>query len=480
MSGDDVLSLAPVREAMAQIDIAPRVNPNAPITPDRVFFPGGHRGVLDIRRQLVVGNRGMGKSFWTHALVNGDVRKQLALNYKFPALASAQVAIGFNGSVKRVGHTPTIEDIDQACRMNCAPELIWRTAILQAIRGLRSGSPVQQFAEALAQTKENPGSYTSELSAIDDEQHAADRSILIVFDALDRLGHEWQRIRELTQGLLVTVLGLQSFQQIRAKVFMRVDQYADDAMFQFPDSSKIRSDHVALAWLPAELYGLLLFELLRDTKAKPVLEELAHKLNPQLLLPLDGKSSGDAESQRQLISALAGEFMGKGPKRGRVYSWVPLHLGDALSNCSPRTFLTAWRSAAEHVPTPVRLAVDYLGLSEGVRAASGARLEELREDYWWIDLALNPLRGACVPLAKDELFALWSEAKVTEQIIESAQAKLPPIGIGVGQSPDALLRSMVSIAVMEERANGKINVPDIFRVQSGILRKGGVAMPRPR
>jgi hypothetical protein len=37
---------------------------------------------------------------------------------------------------------------------------------------------------------------------------------------------------------------------------------------------------------------------------------------------------------------------------------------------------------------------------------------------------------------------------------------------------------MKNVAVMEERTNGKINVPDIFRVEAEILRKGGVAVPK--
>jgi hypothetical protein len=102
-----------------------------------------------------------------------------------------------------------------------------------------------------------------------------------------------------------------------------------------------------------------------------------------------------------LITSIAGEFMGSTSKRGRVYTWVPLHLSDSANNCSPRTFLTAWNTAAEHLPAPQCQAVDHLGLSEGVRRASNARLTELGED-----------------------------------------------------------------------------VPDIFRVEAGILRKGGVAVPR--
>ena len=41
-----------------------------------------------------------------------------------------------------------------------------------------------------------------------------------------------------------------------------------------------------------------------------------------------------------------------------------------------------------------------------------------------------------------------------------------------------MLEAMKSVAVMDERSNGKINVPDIYRVEAGILRKGGVAVPK--
>ncbi len=172
--------------------------------------------------------------------------------------------------------------------------------------------------------------------------------------------------------------------------------------------------------------------------------------------------------------------MGTSAKRGRTYTWVPLHLGDAANNCSPRTFLTAWKTAAEHIPSPQRQAVDHLGLNEGVRRASSARLTELREDYPWIDLVLEPLRRQFLPIDKPDLFLLWKGQRVTEAILRQVTAEgwLAPIGMITEASPEALLQTMTSIAVMEERANGKINVPDIFRVEAEILRKGGVAVPR--
>jgi hypothetical protein len=480
MNIDSTIELAPIREAMADLEMSPRVEPNEEIGLERVFFPDGHRGVLDMRRQLVVGNRGAGKSFWTHALTNPAVRDRLAQAYEFPKLANTEVIIGFNGSVKRTANTPTIEEIQDAHGSGVDPELIWRAVILRAIRSLRQSEAARDFKETVTKLSNDPGDYVSEMSTIDDEAARKGSSILIVFDALDRLAHDWELIRKLTRGLLLTVLGLQSFLRIRAKVFMRVDQFADTELFRFPDSSKIRNDRIDLAWRPHELYALLMFELLRKSAAAAALEALAGVLDARLALPMEGWAGTNFSSQERLSNAIAGEYMGRSAKRGRVYSWVPLHLGDATNNCSPRTFLTAWKTAADHVPAPQRLVVDYLGLSEGVRQASSARLAELREDYQWIDLALEPLRRQFVPVEKDDLFKLWSDGRVTEKILEQAKNSrwLAPIGVIIEHSPEALLQTMVSIAVMEERANGKINVPDIFRVEAGILRKGGVAVPR--
>ena len=262
---------------------------------------------------------------------------------------------------------------------------------------------------------------------------------------------------------------------------MRVDQFSDSDLFQFPDSSKIKNDSVKLAWQPNELFGLMLFELLRNSSSKEALELLASETNSTKALPTDGEFRPEALSeQEELIRRIAGEFMGGHKKRGRVYTWVPLHLSDAANNCSPRTFLAAWKSAAEHIPAPTERAIDHLGLIDGVRKASINRLTELNEDYPWIKTALEPLRNHLVPITKEELFSLWEKQEVVKNIIANSNSSnfLPPVGMFLEQNVNSLLQTMSSIAVMEERTNGKINVPDIFRVEAGILRKGGVAVPK--
>jgi hypothetical protein len=470
-----------IRSAMAGLGLSPKVEPNETIEPDRAFFPVGHRGVLDGRRQLIVGNRGMGKSFWTHALANQEIRQRMADAYKLQALKKTEVAIGFNGSDKLGKVAPTVDEVRDAYKHYKNPDLIWRTVILRAAQSVTKPNDASSFRDVLEAVRTTPGLYAEVLTRTDDVLQTEGRQLIVVFDALDRLAQAWPDIRALSKALLVRAIGLQSFRGIRAKIFMRVDQFADDELFQFPDSSKIRNDRVDLTWPAYELYGLLFFELLRNASAAPHLRELAKNVGSEGALPTSWMShNASPQAQDALVTSLAGEFMGGHKKRGRVYTWIPLHLGDAANNCSPRTFLTAWKSAADHVPAPPpNRAVDHLGLIEGVRHASRARLSELLEDYPWIQTALAPLQGHFVPISQEELFGLWEEDKVVEEIIKSTGNQvLAPIDLFIESGPVVLLSTMARIAVMEERVSGKINVPDIFRVEAGILRRGGVAVPR--
>ena len=477
------VNFSSIRASLADFEPSPRVEPNETIEVERAFFPTGHRGVLDTRRQLVVGNRGMGKSFWTHALLNGELRGRLAGIYHHPVLANARVVVGFNGSDKITETAPTVDEIAHLSSRDVPPELIWRAALMRISAKLLPNQDEGGLEKWIDRLRNDPSLYSTILSEADKELSRTNSNLLILFDALDRLGRDWKSIGKLTQALLSLAVGLQSFSSIRAKIFMRVDQFSDLDLFRFPDSSKIRNDHVNLIWRPSELYGLLLFELLRREEARAPLQALAEREGATHALPTAGMDvSANIDEQERLIRSIAGEFMGSNKKRGRVYTWVPLHLSDAAHTCSPRSFLIAWKKAAEHHPAPLGRVVDHLGILDGVRSASTSRLTELYEDYPWIKPALEALRRQFVPMERDQLFSVWSSQKVIEEIkrfASDAPNFMPVIFSSANEfSSSVLLASMRDVGVMEERANGKINVPDIFRVEAEILRKGGVAVPR--
>ncbi len=471
-----------IRAAMAAFNPAPRVDPNDEVSPDQVFTPDSHRSVLDLGRQLVVGNRGMGKSFWTRALIDPRVREHVARVYGQPNLLKADVVIGFNASDKTSHVAPTRDAIGRALSGGYSVDDIWRSVIYRAMRRVMAAADAQSFNATLDELRRSPELYEDALSEADDMLVREGRTVLILFDALDRLADDWRQIRALTSSLLKRALGLKSFSSFRTKIFIRPDQYADSSIFQFPDGSKLKTEHVDLSWQPYELFGLLFFEICRQDSAKNALFKLAEGIGASAALRFSGQRNRPAsDEQKLLVDAIAGQYMGSDARRGRVYTWVPLHLSDTKNACSPRTFLTAWKRAAEHLRARTGLAVDHLGLIEGVRQASSTRLEELREDYGWIDGALRALKGQFVPIEKQELLDVWRASKVVQRILrDSVSGKwLAPVELEADtEGPIALLEAMKNIAVMEERANGKINVPDIFRVEAGIMRRGGVAVPR--
>src|SRR5687767_11330180 len=122
-----------IRNAVSEFSPASRVEPNEQVFADRVFTSESHRSVLDVSRQLVVGNRGMGKSLSTHAMLDTNVRLQVAKVYGQPALEHAQVVIGYNGSDRASQVAPTRDGISRALDSGCTPDQLWRAVIFRAV-----------------------------------------------------------------------------------------------------------------------------------------------------------------------------------------------------------------------------------------------------------------------------------------------------------------------------------------------------------
>ena len=471
-----------IRQGLADLPRADNHAPGGPVQPTRIVAIAGHRAALDSERALVVGNRGMGKSFWAHALADAAARKKAAAT--FHELASMDVLIGFNASERTDSIAPTPAAIHDALQKCKDPDAIWRAVLVRvaahegtSVSATRAISPV--FTELVAWVQTHGESVDQLLTSLDDRLLAAGRKLVVVFDALDRLASDWETTRRLTEALLKRALAVRSYRALRLKLFMRRDQFEDPSLFAFPDGSKIRNTRVDLTWTSTDLYSLLFTRLSQGSSAK-AFEGLAGQLNTAQTLQSE-LSEVPADRNKVLVDALAGEYMGTDKKRGRVYTWLPLHLSDSRGETSPRTFLTAWREAALHLPAPNGQAVDHLGLLEGVRRASEDRLQELNEDYWWIPTALAPLQGQMVPMDRSVLEALWLASDTATNIRATSSGRgLAPVQLDdTTKVPEAaLVDALAAIGVIEIRSNGKINVPDIFRVEAGIKRKGGVRPPQ--
>ncbi len=467
-----------IRRGLADLPRADNHAPDQDVDSSSVYVVQSHRNALDPDRALVVGNRGMGKSFWAHALARADIRESTAERFHQPELRRLSVEIGFNASEQAGRVAPSLHTVRQVARDHRDSESIWRAVIARGAAGLLEQQLPSGFAELVAWVEADAERYARLVTAADKQLAASGRKLLIVFDALDRLGNEWSTTRELTRGLLRQALAARSFRAIRLKLFMRLDQFEDPSLFDFPDASKIHNTRVDLDWAIGDLYGLLFDRLRRSASAGEVFSDLWRRL-------IDTIAPGSFPielAQERIINAIAGEFMGASKKRGFVFTWLPTHLADAREQTSPRTFLTAWREAAHHGSPPPGRAVDHLGLLEGVRKASEDRLSELAEDYPWVKTVLEPLRGQMVPMERDNLESLWRDRGTAQVVLTQSarEGRLAPVQLAdPGTNPErALLKALQTIGVLEIRSSGKVNVPDIFRIEAGIMRKGGVKPPR--
>lgn len=360
--------------------------------------------------------------------------------------------------------------------------MIWRAVLLSALRTDIDETFPTSLSDTIAWMDADIERTEAALRRADRTYSDRNQIFLLVFDALDRLGKDWDVITPLTEGLLRLALDMRGFRSIRAKIFMRTDQSKDDSLFRFSDASKIRSDSVNLVWRRAELFGLLYNYLMQNHPAKASLFNLAgenddgDELRTELLR--------DEDAQEQLFYRIAGEYMGAGPKRGRTYTWIYDHLADTFGETSPRSFITAIQRAASQAPPPKASVIDHVGIRAGVQDASRVRLRQLKEDYDWIDKVMKALDGLEVPCDPSVFIRRWKERSTIQEIRSDAEDETSRMPLELMSSTDpeegALLRALETIGVVEFRTETRINMPDIFRVEAGIKRRGGVRPPSSR
>jgi hypothetical protein len=494
--------LRAIRAGLAALpDLAHHVA-GSPVAPDQIFFPQSHGAALDPDVALVVGNRGVGKSFWASALAGEAARAAIAEAYRGPRdqrrLDNLLVRFGFSGA-EGGGDALISTPLITRMRARTPPLLLWRAAVVRCLAPIVGQEIPAKLNALITWIKEHPDEQQALFRAADRVLTERKERVLILFDQLEQLADDWSRINELTKGLLQTALAMKSYKAIRLKVFMRPDQFENGALFRFPDSSKIRGEALRLWWRGPDLYALLYFELLRSPASASAIQRVwqgfgiaASPPPPHglpLRLPAELVTSEDL--QRRMFAVIAGEFMGRAKTRGTPYTWIPLHLSDARGEVSPRTFLKALKVAADYQPAPTASAIDFSGINNGVRATSDNRLAELHEDYPWVSQALEPLGGISVPALRDEIFERWRSAGVVEEIRKRYEGARVPMALYVievtsfgedngEEDMTALLKLLQDIGVMDVRTNGKIDVPDIFRVRAGILRRGGVTPQQRR
>lgn len=434
--------------------------------PGTLYLPPSHLKALRLDAHVVVGGRGVGKSFWTAALQSGQLRK--LLGYAASELQGIDVRAGF-ANAEDIGSYPNADVFSTFLDQNGDPYDLWRAVILRWV-AQRAGEsiPIDSWPITVAWLKAEPEAAARLM------QQPRDWKGLILFDALDRTSTDWKRMDDIVRGLLRTVLWLKTFPGLHAKVFLREDQ-AERKVFDFPDASKLTATKADLTWARHDLHGLLWQRLINAPNAHgEYLRNVCQGIEQDGVWRIAQDMKSESEAQRKAFEALAGPWMGRDKRRGVPYTWSVGHLADGRGQTSPRSFLAAIRQAVEDSSERYPqhdYALHYESIKRGIQKASEIRVQEMAEDYPWVPDVLSALSGMNVPVEFDTVKEKW-EVNFPDGAQAIRSERLPAQHGDRGW--DGVREDLQRLGLMETKKDGRIDMPDLYRVGFGLGRKGGV------
>lgn len=431
-----------------------------------LYAPLSHLKALKLDAHVVVGGRGVGKSFWTAALQSDALRESLGASLR--ELDSVEIRIGFASNESE--DYPNADAFAKLLSGRFEPYDIWRAVVLRWVAAAAEVViPRGTWLETVTWLKQQPEAAVSLM------QQPREWRGLIVFDALDRTSADWQQMDDIVRGLLRTVLWLKSHVGLYGKVFLREDQ-AERTVFNFPDASKLLATQAELTWARHDLHGLLWQRLISTPDGHGNLLRgicAAKESDGRWQLPEDMKRETDA--QKQAFEQLAGPWMGRDRRRGVPYTWSIGHLADGRGQTSPRSFLAAIHQAAEDSTERYPqhgFALHFESIKRGIQKASEIRVAEVAEDYPWVRDVLGALSGLNVPREFDDLLARWHD-RFPGGTSSIRSDRLPAQHADRGWT--GIRDDLQRLGLIETKKDGRIDMPDLYRVGFGLGRKGGVA-----
>ncbi|MDB5760398.1 MAG: hypothetical protein JWM30_3687 [Burkholderia sp.] len=485
----EMIDYLSIRKALAEFpsdhDAAGSQRP----TVEEIFTPEQHANALDPNTPVVVGARGTGKSFWTGVLVDDETRNVAALAYPHLRLDRLIVKPGYTGfdtdgavMAKTINaRVPEGKEVEYA-------NAFWSAVIMRAAHSALNPDEDPTSIREVMNVYGDPEDFSSEIKRIDKKLAAADKVLLVTFDALDTISRDWKRSGKLIDALLEVIWSLRARQCIRAKLFIRPEQLADDSL-RFVELPKLRSGRIELTWTQTELYGLLFWRLhgALNIRGGQGFEILSTKVGA----PVEMLEKGvrywplivNSSVQKDAMTLLAGPYMGRNAKRGGTYDWPYNHLADAAGNVTPRSFIQLFVGAAQYKEQLDDHAISARGIQDGLRQASKVRVEELVVEYQWIKRALLPLAGLIVPCQAEVIWQRWNESKTVNTIMKVANDPeggfMPPFPSNAqGDHNQLLADAMERIGVFSYRSDGRIDMPDLFLVAARMLKRGGISNRR--
>ncbi len=479
-----------------------------PANPSDVFVLTSHLNALALNRPLVIGMRGAGKSFWSEVLCNDALRSILTKKVDGYDKLTTVYPIRWDTPKGFSSDLPETSTLAEALKIGVSPRLLWLGLFLSKLQdkcrefNIKTGIPDHEddWFKVFLWVKENPDALRNGLAKLEKALQSNGQCVLLVIDGLDRMaGHLTQGV-ECLRGLLEVLLESRGLKGLRFKAFLREDMSNLSSVLSFPDASKLINEAPRLEWSREDIYALHFLKLAQKSSFfQKMIEERfgpPRKNSPYLhpvLADYAPLAKKQGEDLAEVLKLLAPPYMGKAINKGHVYSWWHKHVADGKGRVSPRTFSASMAAAlrntegttgaSDHALTPK-------GIQQGLREASDVRVAELKEDYFWIEAALDAFKGRPTPITVREIYNVWNGAgagvertPVPKLIRERCQQRgvlAPWDDTNSTVTPSQSLRdTLVDLGILTLRNEGtRLDMPDIYRLGYKISKHGGVSTRR--
>lgn len=419
---------------------------------DLQYFPPYFARALEPDVSLVTGIRGSGKS---------ELCRMVHLRFDSSAPPK-----------RSAGGLPDKDTLGKLLQSpDCNPRLIWKTVLLSQL-DCPPLLTLPSWQGKYTWVQEHPEEVAGYLGARNLEFRQQPGAFVLAIDHFELLADTPSDRARLVRGVLELMLELRTFSKLRVKAFVNSDLLAQPGVADFPGAARVLGAQVELKWQPADLYGLLYAKLggaATDLEARLHFQALsaAGWFSPPTLPPywLGPGPAMDPGWQQALFGYLHQGGLSYASYVG--FHKLPQDLTDSLGRLSPRTFLAAVRFAAEDSaqrgPGVYPLAIPSLQV--GILAAARQWKQELGQDMTWVRQAMERLKGLYVPLQPAEVFAAWRERGFQAP---SSDGRTP-----TDYDFEQALEGLQQVGALLRMADGRIEVPELYRLGFGLGRHGG-------
>jgi hypothetical protein len=475
---------------LSQMGSSGRAEGESRATFRRTFLPvAEHARAFDPDVALVVGERGSGKSELFRAVVEENLLDSIVAGPYAPKIRSRNTTwLAGHPRPREFPDAPGLKRfLSSQTNKREAASQFWFAYLVRLLKGhLPVGSGIDETGfldlpganvdQILSEFQHAGNKPLITLDRLDAELEASDRWIFVSYDELDTLGdYDWDVLFQAIQGLVSFWAGYsRRWTRLRAKIFLRTDLFRRHSLSLGADLSKLAANRAEISWNDRNLYAML---IKRIANSSPGLKEYCALSRIDLA---EDQSLGwipnlrSAEDARPFVERLAGQYMGKGVKKGSTFRWLLNHVRDGNERAMPRALVRLIERAAQlerDVPRAVHShLVAPASLRRALDSVSHEHVTEVNtHELPWLPGVRERLKGEGAPMPRKD-----AERRLSQDFDRGWSSVAPAVRPPVN-NPSELVDYLTEIGVFRFRADRRVDVPDLFLAGLGMTRKGGVA-----